>query len=96
VQLRTGDGSIIYRAEPGSAMNEDWDITTGDGTVTLYLPREFDAQLDAHTGDGGIRNDVDLSDTDARSRNTVRGRIGAGGRQLRIRTGDGSIRITRG
>jgi DUF4097 and DUF4098 domain-containing protein YvlB len=96
VQLRTGDGSIIYRAEPGSAMNEDWDITTGDGTVTLYLPREFDAQLDAHTGDGGIRNDVDLSDTDARSRNTVRGRIGAGGRQLRIRTGDGSIRITPG
>ena len=96
VQLHTGDGSIIYRAEPGATMSEDWDITTGDGTVTLYLPPDFNAQLDAHTGDGGIRNDVDLTGTDAHSRNTIRGRIGEGGRQLRIRTGDGSIRITGG
>jgi hypothetical protein len=74
-------------------MNDDWDITTGDGGVTLYLPSGFGAELDAHTGDGSIRNDLELSAHPDNSSRTVRGRIGAGGRQLRIRTGDGSIRI---
>jgi DUF4097 and DUF4098 domain-containing protein YvlB len=95
VRLHTGDGSIVYRAQQGTAMTEDWDITTGDGGVSLYLPAEFGAELDAHTGDGAIRNDLDVSSTRSGevSRRTVRGRIGSGGRQLRIRTGDGSIRL---
>lgn len=95
VRLHTGDGSIVYRAQPGSAMTEDWDITTGDGGVSIYLPADFAAELDAHTGDGTIRNDLDLAaggSTEV-SRRTVRGRVGAGGRQLRIRTGDGAIRL---
>ena len=42
-------------------MSDDWEITTGDGGVTLYLPKDFDADLDAHTGDGAIRNELDVS-----------------------------------
>lgn len=95
VRLHTGDGSIVYRAAPGTAMSEDWEITTGDGGVSLYLPSDFGAELDAHTGDGAIRNDLNVESAGAGevSRRTVRGRLGAGGRQLRIRTGDGSIRL---
>jgi DUF4097 and DUF4098 domain-containing protein YvlB len=95
VRLHTGDGSIVYRAQPGTAMAEDWEITTGDGGVSLYLPSDFSAELDAHTGDGSIRNDlsVESGGQGEASRRTVKGRIGAGGRQLRIRTGDGAIRL---
>jgi DUF4097 and DUF4098 domain-containing protein YvlB len=95
VKLHTGDGSIVYRAERGTAMSDDWEITTGDGGVTLYLPREFSAELDAHTGDGAIRNELDVSAAGGGevSRRTVRGRVGDGGKRLRIRTGDGSIRL---
>jgi hypothetical protein len=93
VRLHTGDGSIVYRADPGTKMNDDWDITTGDGGVTLYLPSDFGAELDAHTGDGSIRNDLDLTASGDNTRRTVRGRLGPGGKQLRIRTGDGSIRL---
>lgn len=94
VRLHTGDGSIVYRAQPGTTMAGDWDITTGDGGVSLYLPADFGAELDAHTGDGTIRNDLDLAASGRENtRRTVRGRLGAGGRQLRIRTGDGSIRL---
>jgi DUF4097 and DUF4098 domain-containing protein YvlB len=95
VQLHTGDGSIVYRAEPGSEMSEDWNITTGDGGVTLYLPSGFGAELDAHTGDGGIRNDLDVvsASSGERNRRTLRGRLGQGGKQIRIRTGDGPIRL---
>ena len=119
VKLHTGDGAIVYRAEHGSAMTGPWDITTGDGSVTLYLPREFGGEIDAYTGDGGIRSDIEVltddesqdpaiekSDTDSapsepsaaraerrEPRRTLRGRLGAGGPPLRIRTGDGVIRL---
>ncbi len=95
VRLHTGDGSIVYRAQPGTTMADDWEITTGDGGVSLYLPADFGAELDAHTGDGAIRNDLEVggADTNETSRRTVRGRLGGGGRALRIRTGDGSIRL---
>jgi hypothetical protein len=97
VHARSGDGSVTIRAEPGSTPNEDWDITTGDGSVTLALPDGFSAELDAHTGDGGIRiNDITLSNVTGKiGRDTLRGRLGAGGPNLRVRTGDGSITLKR-
>ena len=97
VKLHTGDGSIVYRAEPGSEMSDNWDITTGDGGVTLYLPNGFGAELDAHTGDGAIRNDLDVvggpEEEGGHNRRTLKGRLAGGGKQIRIRTGDGTIRL---
>lgn len=98
VKLHTGDGSVSYRAAPGSAMVENWEITTGDGTVSVFLPVEFNGRIDAHTGDGRITNDlsvdrVEKPDNEERSRRTLRGTIGSGGKLLRVRTGDGSIRL---
>jgi DUF4097 and DUF4098 domain-containing protein YvlB len=95
VRLHTGDGSIVYRAEPGSTMSDNWEISTGDGGVSLFLPRDFGAELDVHTGDGTIRNELSVA-AEAEgevNRRTVRGRLNAGGKLLRIRTGDGSVRL---
>ena len=95
VRLHTGDGSIVYRSQPGAVMTDDWEITTGDGGVSVYLPADFGAELDAHSGDGSVRSDLQVASSDLASanRHTVRGRLGAGGKQLRIRTGDGAIRL---
>lgn len=95
VKLHTGDGSITFRAAPGTAMKDDWSMTTGDGGVALYLPADFGAELDATTGDGAIRNELDLTtDGDGeKGRRSLKGKLGAGGKQLKIRTGDGSIRL---
>ena len=97
VKVHTGDGSITFRAEPGTSMKGDWSMTTGDGGVALYLPSDFAAELDAHTGDGAIRNELDVASAGGgdseRERRTLKGRLGAGGRTLRIRTGDGSVRL---
>jgi hypothetical protein len=97
VRARSGDGSVTIHADPGSAPNSDWDIVTGDGSVTLDVPDGFGAEIDAHTGDGRIRmQDVTLSNvTGNMGRNSVRGRLGAGGRGVRVRTGDGSITLRR-
>lgn len=76
-------------------MAEPWEISTGDGSVSLYLPSDFSADLDAHTGDGSIRNDltIERSVDEEKSRRSLKARLGAGGKVLRVRTGDGSIRL---
>jgi DUF4097 and DUF4098 domain-containing protein YvlB len=97
LRARSGDGSVSIHAESGSAATGGWDLSTGDGSVTLELPAEFNGELDAHTGDGTVRlNDVGVEGgTEARRKNTLRERLGSGGGTVRIRTGDGSIRVRR-
>jgi len=97
VRARSGDGGVTVRAEPGSAPSADWNITTGDGSVTLEVPEGFGAELDAHTGDGRVRlQDVTVSNVVGElGKDTVKGRLGAGGHALRVRTGDGSITLRR-
>jgi hypothetical protein len=95
VTVRTGDGGVTLVASPGSTATDDWTISTGDGSVSLELPDAFNADLDAHTGDGRISvEDLKVSDvTGKMSRNRLHGHLGEGGRSLRIRTGDGSITL---
>lgn len=97
VRARSGDGSVNIAAESGSSSAADWNITTGDGSVTLALPDDFSAEIDAHTGDGGIHlQSLELSNVTGRiGKNTVRGRVGTGGSTVRVRTGDGSITLKR-
>ncbi len=97
VRARSGDGSITVHAQPGSTAGEDWNITSGDGSVTVELPDGFSADLDAHTGDGGVHLDgVTVSNVTGKlGRNSARGQLGSGGKSLRVRTGDGSITLRR-
>ncbi len=93
LKARTGDGSVRIQAEEGSGRAGDWDIVTSDGTITLQVADDFGAELDARTGDGRVRvSGVELDDRhSSRERRELRTRIGEGGRQVRVRTGDGSI-----
>ena len=95
VRARSGDGRIAIRAEPGSTTGGDWDIHTGDGSITIDLPDPFGGELDAHTGDGGIQlRNLTLSGVSGElDRHNMRGRLGSGGKTVRVRTGDGSITI---
>jgi DUF4097 and DUF4098 domain-containing protein YvlB len=100
LDVRTGDGSVRLDVFDGSELKTDWSITTGDGSITLRLPRNLDAELDAHTGDGRIHADgvaarVEKSDDDNDDQGSLRTAIGKGGRSLRLRSGDGSIKISR-
>jgi DUF4097 and DUF4098 domain-containing protein YvlB len=105
LRLKTGDGSIRAQIDADSAMADDWDLSTEDGSVVLTLPSMFDGELDAETRDGTVRathpllRDADRErsgdDRDERRerRRSLRARMGEGGKALRVRTGDGSIRI---
>lgn len=98
VRARSGDGSVSVRAAAGSTTGDDWDINTGDGSVSLDLPEAFGAELDAHTGDGRIQlREITVSNLSGEiGKDSVRGRLGSGGHVLRVRTGDGSITLRSG
>ena len=100
LRARTGDGSIRLQVQPESAMAEAWDVSSGDGSITLTLPSGFSADIDAETSDGSIRSSYPGLSEQAGSehrerRRELRAKLGDGGRVLKVRTGDGTIRFER-
>jgi hypothetical protein len=108
LRLKTGDGSVRVTLASDTVMTDNWDITTSDGSVVVTLPGLFNAELDAETSDGAVRTNHPLlgddrddrregEDRDDRRerRRTLRSKIGDGGKLLKIRSGDGTIRIDR-
>jgi len=96
LNLRTGDGNIDVESQPGSTMASNWSATTGDGNITLRLPKDFACDLDAHTGDGDIRTDFEVTTSGKVGTSDLRGRLNGGGQAtLTLRTGDGNLRITK-
>lgn len=100
LRARTADGSIRLDVETDTAMSADWDVQTADGSVTLTLPQSFNAEIDAETRDGAVRASHSAISNETRPdgdrqerRRTLKATLGSGGRTLRVRTGDGTIRI---
>jgi DUF4097 and DUF4098 domain-containing protein YvlB len=101
LRVRTGDGSVSLRIRDGAIMTDDWMVTTNDGSVTVELPRTFNAMIEADPGtDGRVRSELALSDMTGagangkRERGAMSGQLGAGGKRFALRTGDGTIRLT--
>ena len=100
LRAKTGDGSVRIAAENGSALEDDWTVETRDGSVEVRLPEGLAGLVDAATSDGSIRSNhpgltVPPSDDDERGedRRELKATLGAGGKTLRVRTGDGTIRF---
>lgn len=97
LRVRSGDGSVVLRIRRGAVMTDDWLVTTRDGSIVAELPEGFNALIEAEPGSGDrARSDLQLTDQvgGTREQRTLRGRLGAGGKLLTLRTGDGSIRLT--
>lgn len=101
LRAKTGDGSMRITAEKGSAVADDWLIETRDGSVEVRLPEGLAAEIDAETRDGVIRSTYpglsapERTDGEERGddRRTLKATLGTGGKVLRVRTGDGTIRF---
>ena len=92
LRVSTEDGSVVVDAAAGSKIARDWNLSTGDGSMVLYLADGLGADLDAEARDGSVKLDSGLvfaHESGDRSRGTVRGRLGAGGPRLVMRSGDG-------
>jgi hypothetical protein len=102
LRVRTDDGAVTLRIRDGATMTDDWMVTTNDGSMTVELPKDFNAMINADPGsDGRVRSELALSnatgagaDTRRRERGAMSGQLGAGGKLFTLRTGDGTIRLT--
>ena len=87
--IHTSNGTI--KAELNKLMN-DLDVTSSNGSITLYLGTSLDADIEASTSNSSIniKNDVNLN-TNQLSRSRLSGSIGNGGHQIYSHTSNGSI-----
>jgi cytoskeletal protein CcmA (bactofilin family) len=82
-----------------SMARSDWtgklDLETVNGSVTARFGGDLNALVSATTVNGGIETDYPLEVRGRFTARSVSGTIGAGGRELSLRTVNGGIRIAR-
>jgi len=75
----------------------DWtgslDFATVNGGVHVTLPGNASADIDAQTVNGGLSTDFPLTVQGRFLKNRIHGTIGQGGRELKLRTVNGSIEL---
>ncbi|HKM84300.1 MAG TPA: DUF4097 family beta strand repeat-containing protein [Candidatus Acidoferrum sp.] len=95
LNIKTGDGSVTARAHGGSKVLSGWNIHTGDGSVDLDLPGEIQANLDVSTHDGHISLGFPVTVEGSFSSSRISGKMNGGGSPIVVRTGDGSIHLSK-
>lgn len=94
LDLRTGDGRLDATARPGSQPAAPWSVESGDGSITLRIPRDLRVMLDASSKDGALRVDLPITTKGAIRHSTLIGELNGGNIPLRLRSGDGSITLS--
>jgi len=95
LNIKTGDGNVNARATTGSKVQSTWTIHTGDGSVDMEIPGDLQADIDASTHDGHISLGLPITVEGTFSSSQIHGKINGGGQSLTIRTGDGSIHLSK-
>jgi hypothetical protein len=94
-QAKTVNGDISAKLSdanwPGAL-----DFKTVNGGITVNLPSETNSSVDASTVSGDISSDFQLTILGTMSRKHLSGTIGGGGRELNLKTVNGSIHLRRG
>lgn len=92
LDLETGDGRVVAEALTGSTVGSGWSLESGDGSLTLRLGGRIAADLDARTNDGSIHLELPIA-VSGDWGSHLHGSLNGGGPPIRLRTGDGPIRI---
>ena len=88
----TVNGSIAAAVERYD-MESGLNFSTVNGSISLDLPDDVDADLDAKWVNGRLETDLPLELIGRASRRSVRGFLGDGGPELNLRTVNGSIHL---
>jgi hypothetical protein len=91
VEARTGGGSV----EVSGRLRGSSHVTTGGGSVHVAIPGDSRLRVDASTGGGSAKNEFGLT-VDGRGARRMSGTLGDGSEgSLELRTGGGSLQLTR-
>ncbi len=90
VNASSGNGDIDVRMSKLAAPTT-MAFRTGNGTVTVALPANFSADLDAETGHGAITSDFPLQISGRFGTSHMSGTIGSGGPRIHLSSGNGDL-----
>ena len=91
---KTVNGSIT--AAMGRAdWSDELEFQTVNGAIELSLPAGLSTEVEAETLNGEIQTDFPLTVTGRFSKRRLTGTIGGGGRELRLKTVNGSVHLRR-
>ncbi len=91
VDASTSNGLI--RASLDALGDDGVLLCTSNGRIVLDLPDEVDADIDIRVDNGVIRNDRELCQKGRETNGRVAGRLGAGGKSIKLRTSNGSVSL---
>ena len=89
IEARTSGGSI--RATFAGPPDGDSSLRTSGGDIEVLLPEDAAVDIDAKTSGGRVVADLPVTVEGTFESSALRGAIGGGGPQLRLRTSGGSI-----
>jgi DUF4097 and DUF4098 domain-containing protein YvlB len=93
LDAETTNGSIhaeLTAVDAGQPMS----LETTNGRISVALPANVAASVDASTTNGSIHTDLPITTTRT-GKSTLRGTLNGGGADLKLRTTNGSIEITK-
>src|SRR5262249_39739881 len=86
------NGSIVARLGrtdwPG-----DLDFSSVNGSIELSLPSNLNADVSFSTVNGQLRSDFPLTTQGSFGRSSMHGRVGSGGRELKLNTVNGNVEL---
>jgi hypothetical protein len=90
VHAETTNGSIEVEL---TRVTDSVALESTNGGLTVRVPRDLRATVDAGTTNGSVHSDLEVATTAASRKRHLRGAINGGGPELRLSTTNGGIRI---
>lgn len=94
ITATSGNGDIDVEMQE-LQLDGDMEFSTGNGAITVSVPAGFSGELSADTGNGHFSTDFPMTLQGRFREGHVRGTIGAGGRRVRLNSGNGRIELRR-
>jgi len=99
VNGNTNNGRVTVKFSGGSYRGSGMNVETNNGRISLYMPDNFSANVEAGTGNGKFSSDFrELSIAGKKRKygsNRVSASINGGGAKVRVVTGNGRVSIHR-
>jgi len=96
VHGRTTNGGVSIELAGDRWDGQGLDVTTTNGGVSLRVPQNYSAQLEAHTNNGRIRAEaVTVQQSQPDRQNHISTALGTGGAMLKVTTTNGGVSLSR-
>lgn len=93
VRGETTNGGVTVRLSGHRFQGEGLDLRTTNGGINLYLPEDFQADLETGTVNGSLQTDFPITIRGRFRSNRIETQLNGGGPPIRVRTTNGGVRI---